>query len=171
MARASTEFCARPTTLAPDAAIGAQNRQLHALVAGLVAKALSRTRRAGYAQAVGRHRLRGNLGCTARCRAISKMAQNGKQQMERFEVLVKEGSPHGDLYELEQTTYYEVVDRHSNKVVMTFQGQMQASLSKTGLEWEDYHFSGVCGVFIAPDEQSVIVRHYDGREEIVQLPG
>ncbi len=90
--------------------------------------------------------------------------------MGQFEVLVQEGAPHGGLYELEQTTYYHVVDRRSKKVVMTFQGEMEASLSaETGM-WDDYHFSGVCEVRIAPDEQSVVVRYHDGREETVQLP-
>lgn len=98
------------------------------------------------------------------------MAQKGEQRMGRFEVLVAEGAPHGDLYELEQTTYYRVVDRHSNKVVMTFRGEMEASLSTTTGLWDDYHFSGVCEVLIAPDEQVVIVRYHDGCEETVQLP-
>jgi len=90
--------------------------------------------------------------------------------MRQFEVLVEEGAPHGDLYELEQTTYYRVVDRHSKKVVMTFQGEMEASLSTTTGMWDDYRFSGVREVLIAPDELSVIVRYHDGREETVQLP-
>jgi hypothetical protein len=87
----------------------------------------------------------------------------------RFEVVVERGSPHGDLYELEQTTYYHVVDRHSDEILMTFRGEMEASLSTdTGL-WDDYRFSGVCEVTIAPDGQSVIVQNCDGREEIVPL--
>jgi len=92
------------------------------------------------------------------------------QQADRFEVVVEEGSPHGGLYELEQTTYYKVVDRHSGQVVLTFEGQMEASLSTTTGMWEDYHLSGVCEVRIAPDEQSVVVKYYDGGEETVPLP-
>jgi hypothetical protein len=88
----------------------------------------------------------------------------------RFEVVVEQGAPHGDLFELEQTTTYRVVDRHSNQIVMTFRGEMEASLStSTGL-WDDYQFSGVCQVTIAPDERSVIVTYCDGREESVPLP-
>jgi hypothetical protein len=87
----------------------------------------------------------------------------------RFEVLVEKGSPHGDLYELEQTTYYHVVDRHSNEILMTFWGEMEAGLStETGL-WDDYRFSGVCEVTIAPDRLWVIVQYCDGREEMVPL--
>jgi hypothetical protein len=63
-----------------------------------------------------------------------------------------------------------VVDAHSKQVVMTFQGEMEASLSTTTGIWDDYRFSGVCEVTIAPDEHSVNVRYYDGREETVPIP-
>ncbi len=90
--------------------------------------------------------------------------------MSRFEVVVKEGHPHGGLYELEQTTYYQVVDKHSKEIIMTFQGEMEASLSTSTGMWDDYHYSGVCEVIIAADEQSVIVKHHSGQEETVLLP-
>jgi hypothetical protein len=93
-----------------------------------------------------------------------------EQRAGRFEVLVEEGPPRGDLYELEQTTYYRVVDTHLKEVVMTFQGEMEASLSTTTGMWDDHRFYGVCGVTIAPDERSVIVKYCDGREEAVLLP-
>jgi len=83
---------------------------------------------------------------------------------------VQEGAPHGGLYELEQTTYFYVVDRHSDEVVLTFEGEMEASLSTTTGMWDDYRFSGVREVLLAPDEQSVTVRYFDGREETVPLP-
>ena len=83
---------------------------------------------------------------------------------------MEEGPPHGDLYELEQTTHYRVVDTHLEELVMTFQGAMEAKLSATPGTWDDHRFSGVCGVTIAPDEESVIVKYYDGREEAVLLP-
>jgi hypothetical protein len=35
--------------------------------------------------------------------------------------------------------------------------------------WEDYRLSGVREVSIAPDEQAVIVKYYDGSEETVPL--
>lgn len=89
--------------------------------------------------------------------------------MGRFQVQVQEGNAHGGLYELEQTTFYQVVDTLSGEVVMVFEGEMEASLGQVGL-WDDYHFSGVEQVMIAPDEQSVIVRYYDGHEETVPLP-
>jgi hypothetical protein len=98
------------------------------------------------------------------------MAHEGEGRMGRFELLVEEGSPHGGFYELEQTTYYRVVDWRSDEVVMTFEGEMEASLSTTTGMWDDYRFSGVREVLLAPDEQSVIVQHHDGREEIVPLP-
>ena len=92
-----------------------------------------------------------------------------EQQPRRFEVVVEEGPPHGGLYELEQTTYCRVVDRQSGQVVMTFECQVEASLSTTTGMWEDYRLSGVSEVSIAPDEQAVVVKYYDGREETVPL--
>jgi hypothetical protein len=59
-----------------------------------------------------------------------------EQPSGRFKVVVGEGSPHGDLYELEQTIYYRLRDTHSKKVVMAFQREMEASLSRS---------TGVCG--------------------------
>lgn len=88
----------------------------------------------------------------------------------RFEVQVEEGPAHGGLFELEQTTFYRVVDTRSNEVVMTFLGEMSASLSTSTGMWDDHHYSGVCEVAIAPDEQSVLVKYHSGREETVPLP-
>ena len=86
------------------------------------------------------------------------------------EVVVEEGPPHGDLYELEQKTTYRVVDRHSGQTVMTFESLLEASLSTdTGL-WDDYCFSGAREVCIAPDGLSAMVTYYDGREESHPLP-
>jgi hypothetical protein len=88
----------------------------------------------------------------------------------RFEVRVEEGHPHGDLFELEQTTFFRVVDTRSNEVVMTFRGEMEASLSRSTGMWDDLRYSGVREVAVAPDERSVRVMYHDGREETVPLP-
>jgi len=92
------------------------------------------------------------------------------QSTGRFRVVVEEGAPHGDLFELERTTYYHVVDALSGEVVMTFRGEMQASLSRTTGMWDDHLFSGVCEVAVLPDDRCVLVRQCDGREETVPLP-
>lgn len=92
-----------------------------------------------------------------------------EQPLPRFEVVVEQGAPHGDLYELEQTTYYHVVDRATQQVVLTLQSEMEASLSRDSGMWDDYRYSGVCEVTIAPDETAVIVRYCDGREERMEL--
>jgi hypothetical protein len=92
-----------------------------------------------------------------------------EQQTRRFEVVVEEGPPRGDLYELEQTTYYRVVDRRSGQVVVTFEGQMEASLSTTTGMWEDSRLSGVAEVSIAPDEQTVVIKYHDGGEATAPL--
>ena len=86
----------------------------------------------------------------------------------RYEVQVEEGAGHGDLYELEQTTYYRVIDTRSQSVVLTFEGELSASFS--GGQWTDYAYGGVCEVSVAPDEQAVRVKYYGGREETVPLP-
>ena len=88
----------------------------------------------------------------------------------RFEVVVREGSPRGDLYELEQKTTYQVVDRRSDRIIMVFESLMEASLSRdTGL-WDDYRFTGTSEVRITADGQSVLVTYHDGREETIPLP-
>ncbi len=93
-----------------------------------------------------------------------------QQSTSRFAVQVEEGGGHGDLYELEKTTYYRVVDTRTQEVVLTFEGEMSASLSRSTGQWDDFVYSGACDVTIASDEQSVRVRYYDGREETVPLP-
>jgi hypothetical protein len=94
----------------------------------------------------------------------------GERPEPRFEVRVKEGPAHGGLYELEQTTWYRVVDTRTDAVVMTFQGEMEASLStETGM-WGDHRYSGVCEVALTPDGRSVHVRYHAGREETLPLP-
>jgi hypothetical protein len=88
----------------------------------------------------------------------------------RFEVVEEQGPPRGDLYKLEQRTYYHVIDRNSQKTIMTFESLMEASLSTDTGTWDDYYFSGVREVSIAPNEQSVIVSYHDGLVERVPLP-
>ena len=75
----------------------------------------------------------------------------------------------GGLFELEQTTYHRVVDTRTQAVVLTFRGEMEASFSATTGSWEDYHWSGVREVTVAPDEKTVIVKYYDDREETIAL--
>ena len=84
-------------------------------------------------------------------------------------VVVEEGPPRGGLFELEQTTYHRVVDTHTQDVVLTFRGEMAASFSATTGSWEDYQWSGVREVAVAPDEKTVIVTYYDDRAETIAL--
>jgi hypothetical protein len=95
----------------------------------------------------------------------------GEQVTGRFEVIVESGPPRGDLYELEQKTYYQVVDRQSSQIILVFESLMEASLSTDSGMWDDYRFSGVREVIVAPDEKSVVLKYYDGSEEMVPLPG
>jgi hypothetical protein len=105
----------------------------------------------------------------ARLRDASTLTQQDGP-MDRFGLLVEAGAPRGDLYELEQTTYYHVVDRCSKAVVLSFREEMEASLSTTTGMWDNYRYSGVRQVLVAPDERSVTVRYHDEREETVPLP-
>lgn len=87
-----------------------------------------------------------------------------------FEVRVREGSPRGDLYELEQTTYHEIIDQRTGEVIMTFEGKMEASLSTdTGL-WGDSSYSGVSEISLSPDHRFLVVNYFDGKREEVPLP-
>lgn len=88
---------------------------------------------------------------------------------DRYAVLVEEGVPRGGLFELEQTTYYRVVEVRTGRVMLTFRGEMEASLSTDTGTWESYRYSGVYGVTMALDGKSVTVRYHDGREERIPL--
>lgn len=88
----------------------------------------------------------------------------------QFIVRVEDGPDHGDLYELEKTTYHHVVDVATQKTVMTFEGRLSASLSRSTGQWEDYQYGGVCEVIIAPDAAVVVVKYYSGQEETAPLP-
>ncbi len=45
----------------------------------------------------------------------------------------------GRLAALEHDVFYNIVDRRSDRVVMTFHGEMEATLSRErGGMWEDY---------------------------------
>lgn len=93
-----------------------------------------------------------------------------EQATGRFRVVVEEGVPLGDLYELEQMTYYHVADRQSGQTVLIFEGRLEAGFSPdTGL-WDDYRLSGMREVRVAEGERSVIMKNGDGHEETVSLP-
>ena len=64
-------------------------------------------------------------------------------------VLVEEGPPRGGLFELEQTTYYRVVDTRTQAVVLTFRGEMDSELQRDnrflgGLSWVRRPRGGGC---------------------------
>ena len=86
----------------------------------------------------------------------------------RFKVAVEEGPAHGDLYELEQTTFFRVIDTRTGAVVLAYEGEMSARYD--GVIWGDRRHSGVRDITLAPDERSVCIRYHDGREERVVLP-
>lgn len=88
----------------------------------------------------------------------------------RYEVLVEEAAPAGGLFELEQTIFYQVLDTQTREVVYRFRGEIEASLSRENGMWDDFRYSGVRAVIVAPDERSVLVSYHDGREETVPLP-
>lgn len=90
---------------------------------------------------------------------------------ERFIVQVVEGSPRGDLYELEQATFFHVIDTTTDQIILSFRGDMEASLSRETAQWEDAQYSGVRQVSISEDQQAVLVEHFDGTKELVNISG
>jgi len=88
----------------------------------------------------------------------------------RYVVQVEQGPPRGDLYELEQVTYFRVIDTRTGERIMTFRGDMEAGLSTDGEGWSDYSYAGVKKVLIASDQKAVCVQYHDGRAERVPLP-
>jgi hypothetical protein len=101
---------------------------------------------------------------------LAQEQEHGRATGSRFEIVVRQGPPHGDLFELEQTTYYEVVDRRTQEVIVTFVSEMEAGLSRSSGLWDDYRFSGVAQVDITPGEEALLVTYHDGRQETIALP-
>ena len=89
----------------------------------------------------------------------------------RFVVFKEEEPPRGGLFELTQTTYHRVVDTRTREVVLTFSGEMEASFAPAAGSWEDYRWSGVREVTVARGGKAVIVKYFDGREEIIMPQG
>lgn len=87
--------------------------------------------------------------------------------MSRYRIHVEEGPEHGDLFELEQTTWHRVIDTRTGEVVMTFEEEMSARLGSGA--WEGHERGGVREVRIGEDDRSVIVTYHGGREERVVL--
>jgi len=89
---------------------------------------------------------------------------------ERFIVKIIEGPPRGDLYELEQATFFQIIDTTTGQVILNFRGDMEASLSRDDGQWDNYHYSGVSQVTISEDQRTALVEYYDGTKEQVSLP-
>jgi len=89
----------------------------------------------------------------------------------RYIVQIVEAAPRGDLYELEQATFYHVIDTASDQIIWSFRGDMEATLSRETAQWENTQYSGVCKVTISEDQLTVLVEHYDGQSEQFTLPG
>lgn len=91
-------------------------------------------------------------------------------QETRYIVRIEEGPTRGDLFELEQATFFHIVDLFSGEVILTFRGDMEASLSRDNAQWDDYHYSGVSQVTISPDQKTARVEYFNRPEELVPLP-
>ena len=82
----------------------------------------------------------------------------------------REGSPRGDLYELEQTYWTDVIDTRTGTVCMIFETRMEASLDRDSGTWSDSMWTGARDVLVAEDDRSVSVISYDGRVDVFPLP-
>jgi hypothetical protein len=89
---------------------------------------------------------------------------------ERYIVQIVEGSPRGDLYELEQATFFHIIDTQTDQIILSFRGDMEANLSRETAQWENTRYSGVCNVSISKDQRTVLVEHHDGTKELVHIP-
>ena len=86
----------------------------------------------------------------------------------RFQVRVREHHG-GGLFELEITTWHEVIDTVRSEIVMRFEGGYAASYD--GVGWADGVSGGVSEVTVTPDERWVEVRFAGGHVERHALPG
>lgn len=94
----------------------------------------------------------------------------GQHPTARYKIQIEEGPARGDLYELEQATTFQVVDSTNGDVILTWRGEMSASLSKENAQWENFQYTGVSNVTISKDHKSVRVEFYDGTVKQILLP-
>lgn len=86
----------------------------------------------------------------------------------RWEVRVVEGPPHGDLYELEQDTFFNVIDRRNGRAVKTFTGHYDASFTTSGT-WGEGCSSGVQTVVIDEEGRCAFALHFNRRVDKFRL--
>ena len=89
---------------------------------------------------------------------------------ERFIVKIIKDPPRGDLFELEQATFFQIIDTAVDQVIFSFRGDMEANLSRETAQWDDYHYSGVRQVTISKDQRTALVEYFDGIQEQISLP-
>ncbi len=81
-----------------------------------------------------------------------------------------DGSPHGDIYELEITTTIDVIRRSDEVIVLSFTGEYSARLGDNGT-WDQGSYWGVEKVELTPDErQALVYRTGQDQPERVDLP-
>jgi hypothetical protein len=88
----------------------------------------------------------------------------------RFIVQIVEGPPRGDLFELEQATFFHIIDTTTDQIIFSYRGDMEASLSRDDGQWGDYYYSGVRQVTISEDQRTALIEYFDGNQEQVSLP-
>jgi hypothetical protein len=66
----------------------------------------------------------------------------------RWRIWEEAGDSHGDLYELERTTYFRVLDWQTKTVIATYSEEMSASYD--GVSWADYTYGGVKAITVSP---------------------
>ena len=93
-----------------------------------------------------------------------------KHKTDKYRIEESESEPRGDVYELEITYYYDVIDNRTEMSIMQFQGVSSAKLGDD-CTWENWQYSGVDEVEFSDDGRYVIVHHTLQKDpEMTKLP-
>lgn len=87
--------------------------------------------------------------------------------LKKYRIEKHEGESRGDVYELEITTYFNVIECETGRTVMSFSGIYSAKLGDTGT-WDEGRYTGVENVVLSEDDDCVLV-YYDKKDEPVKI--
>jgi len=86
----------------------------------------------------------------------------------KYKIVERSSGSHGGLFELEEETYFDVVEIKTGKVLMTFENSSSASFGAG--QWQDRVSCGVSKVELGSDGKTALVYSYGQSEpKIVKL--